>query len=234
MEPNIPETHVGKKARERARGEPVAVGEAEQVVMRHHDSRGGREGTAQGAARGCVRVAVGHAKRERSAGVEQLPRAPRRGARVGKLLERVPDGHGVEPASRDVVQLADCDAKAHSAREGRGVLVHVEPLEGPSGIARGGEEGADVASHLEACTAASVLSLEPPDLRSIGMPLILMQSPERCLVRLLALVRLDELHCALAWIAIDERALAAAGEPKRRTLRERNAVRECAWWRVGP
>src|SRR6476659_10533533 len=87
---------------------------------------------------------------------------------IGELVEAVPDRHDVrtpldvERLDRTVVHL-----EAERAREGVGLRVHVDAGELPAGVARRGEEGADVAADLDAVTATPEDLGEPRRLRVV-------------------------------------------------------------------
>jgi hypothetical protein len=228
VEPNVPEPDVAKETRERARRKSMSVGKSQQVVVRQHSAGNGSERTPKRGANARVCLTVGHAQGERSSRVEQLARTHRRCARIGELLERVPDRDDVESPSRDVSELADGNAKSHPTREGGGTLIHVETFERPPGVACRAEERAHVASDLESRAAPAMCSFESSHLRAVRAPLIVMQGAKGRFVGQLACVGLDQLDCPLAWIAVNERALPAPREAKRRVLRECDAIGERA------
>ena len=218
MEPNISEAGVIEKTRERRSRESVAIGESEQVVVDENSARQGGERTAKRTPKDGIRLSVGNANGDCPPGIQQSPRGPGGRARVGELLEGIPDHDRIESPARDIVELADGDAKSHSTRKGSRVRVDVQPFERPASVPSGGEERPYVAPDLEPRATSSVSALETPNLRAVRLPLGLVEGPKGGVLRHLARVRLDQLLGALARVAIDERALPALRQAQRRSL----------------
>src|SRR6476659_8344071 len=87
---------------------------------------------------------------------------------VGELVETVPDRDdvdvsvGLERFDRPIMNL-----EAERAGERIGLGVHVDAGELPAGVARRGEEGADVAADLDAAAAPAEDLGEPRGLRIV-------------------------------------------------------------------
>ena len=212
----------------------MTIGEAEQVVVDENGAGHGCERTAKRTPEGRIRLAIGNPNGDCPTGVQQSPRGHGGRARVGELLEGIPDRDRVESPARDIVKLADGDAKSHPTRERGRVRVDVQTFERPASVTSGGEERPYIAPDLEPRSTSSVSLLETPSLRAVRLPLVLVEGPEGRVVRHLARIRLDELLGALAWVAIDEGALPALRQAQRWTLREGDAVRQRARRRPGP
>ncbi len=177
MEPNISEAGVTEETRERGRRESVAVGKAKEVVVDQRGTRHRREWTTKRAPKARVRFTIGDADRECPASGHQAPCGHGSGARIGKLLERIPDRDRVESTTVDGIQLTNGNAKSHSTGEGGGARIDVESFERPASVTRGGQECADVAPDLEPGSPSTMSALEATHLRAIRTPLGLVQCP---------------------------------------------------------
>ena len=194
--------------------------------MRQYSARHGCEETSKRAPKGDVCIPIRHAKGKHPARGEQFPGGEHRRARIGELLKGVPDRDGIESSSGDVIELANRHAKSHSTGELGGPRVDVEPFEGPPGVVRRAQEGADVAPDFESRASSTKRLLEAARLCLIRAPLICVKRAKSRLVRHLARIAFHELDGAFPRVAVNQRTAPALGETKRRCLRERDAVRE--------
>jgi hypothetical protein len=133
-----------------------------------------------------------------------------------------------------IMKLSIVHRESQAAREGIDRRVHVEAVEAQAVLARRDEECPNVASKLQPRSASAERSTDAARLSSRCRQLGCVERRESVFCGSALGVERRYLRRALDRIAIDEPAMNASHESKRRRLRERQPVREPTCRGVGP
>src|SRR6185312_6427004 len=150
-------------------------------------------------------------------------------ARLGELIEGVPDRDRIEPPAPvegDQVAIVHRQAERTSKVVHGGV--HVDSFDGEAFVARGAQKRADVAPDLESGSAASDRSAKPRRLRAYRAQLRVVKCAQQIGRDVVARVDLRQLVRPFHRIAVDETALSAANDLEGGTLGEGHAIEQAA------